>query len=395
MVEPDFRSASRDIEEHLVVPDFDPVARRGHMIRRRRRAVRIGAAAAGVVAVAGALGALQLSGTGPDDGPATPPPDDQVVALLRDPAATVDGTATRLSDSGAVLHRVVVPSPVGGRCDADRRTAFVLVDPAGEVEAWNEDVVGRSFTEVPGGFVVGAPDASCRAVVPDETAGGAYVVTADGARREVDWAAGAEQVCAVDPASLRCEVDVETATGRLVPPGELRNVPNGSAEPVSRDGDDVWARSVDARTLYWSSDGGRSWRSHETTLDGPNLQVAAAGDRGVFVDWPTAEVTSDQGRSWSRVELGDVPDRFTVPDLGVVVTPDGGLVLVSRPVGGPPLVLAATDESWQELTPVDLRTEVGGVQVERSGNWLFVPDLERGWRSADGGLTWELVDPLR
>jgi hypothetical protein len=112
------------------------------------------------------------------------------------------------------------------------------------------------------------------------------------------------------------------------------------------------------------------------------------------VDWPIAEVTTDQGRSWRRIELGEVPGRFTVPDLGVVVTPGGGLVLVSRPVGGPPLVLAATDDSWEELTPVDLRTEVGGVHVERSGDWLFVPDLERGWRSADGGLTWELVDPL-
>ena len=61
---------------------------------------------------------------------------------------------------------------------------------------------------------------------------------------------------------------------------------------------------------------------------------------------------------------------------------------------GSPLVLAATDESWQELEPLDLTTEVGGVHVLRSGEWLFVPDLENGWRSGDGGLTWEHVDPL-
>ena len=392
MAEPDFKAASRDIEEHLSVPDFDPVARRGHTIRRRRRAARVGAAAAGVAVVAGAVAALQLTGSGPDQGPATPPTGDGAVALLRDPAATVDGTASRIADDGAVLHRVVVPSPVGDGCDADSRTALVLVGPTGEVQAWNEDVVGRSFTEVPGGFVVGAPDPACLAALP-QAGDGAYVVTADGERRGVTWGGGAEEVCAVDVGSSRCAVDAATAAGRLLAPDE-RLVPHRSAQPVARDGSDLWARSVDATTLHWSADGGRTWEAHRTTLDGPNLQVDAAGERAVFVDWPTAEVTSDQGRSWRRIELGGVPDRFTVPDLGVVVTPGGGLVLVSRPVGGPPLVLAATDDSWAELTPVDLRTEVGGVHVERSGDWLFVPDLESGWRSDDGGLTWELVDPL-
>jgi hypothetical protein len=312
--------------------------------------------------------------------------------VLRDPAATVDGTASRIADDGAVLHRVVVPSPAGEGCDADSRTALVLVGPAGEVQAWNEDVVARSFTEVPGGFVVGAPDPGCRAALP-QGGRGAYAVTADGERRAVAWEADAEEACAVDVGSPRCSFDAEAATGRLLDADE-RLVPLRSTQPVAQDGADLWARSVDATTLHWSADGGRTWESHRTTLDGPNLQVDAAGKRAVFVDWPTAEVTTDQGRSWSRIDLGEVPDRFTVPDLGVVVTPGGGLVLVSRPVGGPPLVLAATDDSWEELTPVDLRTEVGGVHVERSGDWLFVPDLESGWRSADGGLTWEPVDPL-
>jgi hypothetical protein len=156
MAEPDFKAASHDIEEHLSVPDFATVARRGQTIRRRRRAARVGAAAAGVAVVAGAVAALQLTGSSPDRGPATPSTDDGAVALLRDPAATVDGTATRIADDGGVLHRVVVSSPVGDGCDGDFRTALVLVDPAGEVRAWNEDVVGRDFTEVPGGFVVGA-----------------------------------------------------------------------------------------------------------------------------------------------------------------------------------------------------------------------------------------------
>jgi hypothetical protein len=171
-------------------------------------------------------------------------------------------------------------------------------------------------------------------------------------------------------------------------------VPGPSAQPVAQDGEDLWARSVDASTVFWSADGGRTWESHQVALTGPGLQVAAAGDRAVVVDWPRAELTTDHGRSWRSVELPAVPERFTVADLTVVVTPDGGLVLVSRPVGGSPLVLAATDPSWQELRTVDLTTETGGVQVARSGGWLFVPDLVNGWRSGDGGLTWEHVDPL-
>jgi hypothetical protein len=392
MAEPDFKAASRDIEEHLTVPDFGPVARRGHILRRRRRAARVGAAAAGVVAVAGAAAALQLTGTGPDTGPAVPPADDQAVALLRDPAALVDGTATRLNDAGAVLHRVVVPSPVGGGCEADSRTALVHVTSSGELTAWRDAVVGRSFVEVPGGFLVGAADPGCRAALPNEEAG-AYVVTGEGEQRQVTWRGAAADVCADAREVSRCVIDVDAATGRLADAGR-RAVPGPAAQPLARDGDDVWARSVDAATLHWSSDGGRSWTSHSTTLDGPGLQVAAAGDRALFVDWPFAEVTTDHGDSWRRIRFDEVPERFTVPDLGVVVTPEGGLVVVSRIVGGAPLLLAATDESWRRLTPVELRTEAGGIQVVRAGSWLYVPDLEGGWRSGDGGRTWDLVDPL-
>ncbi len=392
MAEPDFKAASRDIEEHLTVPDFDPVARRGHTIRRRRRAARVGATVAGVVAVAGAVATLELTGTSPDQGPATPPTDDRAVALIRDPAATVDGTATRLSDAGAVLHRVVVPSPVGGGCEADSRTALVHVTSSGELTAWRDAVVGRSFVEVAGGFLVGTAEPGCRRAVPGEEAG-AYVVTAEGERREVTWRGGAAEVCADTRDVSRCVIDVDAATGRLAGTGR-RAVPGPAAQPLAQDGDDVWARSVDAETLHWSTDGGRTWAAHSTTLEGPGLQVAAAGDRALFVDWPFAEVTSDHGASWRRIRFGEVPEQFTVPDLGVVVTPDGGLVVVSRVVGGAPLLLAATDDSWGRLTPVELRTEAGGIQVERSGSWLYVPDLEGGWRSGDGGRTWEAVDPL-
>lgn len=240
MAEPDFHAASRDIEEHLAVPEFDQVVDRGHTIRRRRRTARVAAAAAAVVAVVGVAVAIPFTDRD-DPPPVATPPGDEVAALLRDPAATVDGTATRIADTG-------------------------------DVEAWQEDVAGRAFTEVPGGFLVGAPEPACRAALPEET-----------------------------------------ATGRLLDPGELRIAPNDSAQPVARDGNDVWARSVDAATLSWSTDGGQTWASHETTLDGPNLQVAAAGDRAVFVDWPTAEVTADHGEpgaasSWVRCPAGS-PSR--------------------------------------------------------------------------------------
>jgi hypothetical protein len=391
--EPDFRAASRDIEQHLDVPEFDPVVARGHTIRRRRRAARAGAVAAAVVAVAGGAVLVPRMGGDPAPDPASPPGVERsAAALLRDPAATVEGTASRVSDGGSVLHRVVVPSPVGKGCDADSRTALVLVGPDGDVEAWREAAAAREFVEVPGGFVVGEPDRTCRAALPEDGAG-AYVVTGDGERREVTWAGRAEEVCAVDVDAPRCVFDAGAAVGRLREP-DARLVPDRSAQPVAQDGDDLWARSVDASTVSWSTDGGRTWQSHQVDLTGPGLQVAAAGVRAVVVDWPRAEVTTDHGRSWRTVELPAAPERFTVADLTVVVTPDGGLVLVSRPVGGSPLLLAATDRSWQELQPVDLTTETGGIQVVRSGGWLFVPDLASGWRSGDGGLTWEHVDPL-
>lgn len=392
MSEPDLRSAARELERQVPPADFSTIAQRGRAVRRRRRVLQAGAAAAAVAVVTVGLTVPWDGGEGADRPPVAA--DSRTERVLQDPSAVVDDAATAVTDTGAVLHLVRAGSPAGGSCRADRRSAFVWHGPDGGRTAWSDAVAGREVAPVPGGFVVGAVTPGCQGALGGPDVVGAYVVDEDGARSPVDWAPGAEERCATRPEGPRCVVEVDTASGRFVdPPVVAEDAPAG-AVPVSADGQRLWARSTDGRTLHWSRDGGRSWSSRRTSLGG-QVAVAAAGPWAMFFSWPArAEVTRDGGRSWEVRDLGAALEPFVMAQESWTLTPEGHLVAVSTTVGTGSFLVASTDPTWSEFVRAEISTELGALVVERSGSWLYVADLGATWRSGDGGRSWERLDPL-
>ena len=394
MDERDLRTAARDLERRVPPADFERIAVRGRRLRRRRRALQAAAAVGAVTATV--VAGFSLAGLAdPERRPQPVTPDDgpqrNVRTLLADPASVVDDAATLVSDTGAVLHRVT--DPARGDCGERHRSAWVWTPWEGPSRAWAEGVGGRTAVAVPGGFAVSAPDAGCVDGRGEDDVG-AYVVDADGRRTAIAWAAGAGPTCAPDPGGPRCVVDVGTATGRLRD-GALRRQPSGSTFALPATHVPLWARSVDSRTLHWSTDEGASWSSHRTSLprDG-NVQTSAAGDWAVFFAYPEAEYTRDAGRTWHTWDGQRPLAPYVVANELVSVSADGDLVVVSHRPGQRPRVLASTDDSWDEFRSVDVRTAFGAVAPQPAGPWLWVPDRGRTWVSPDG-LDWRAVDPRR
>jgi hypothetical protein len=219
-------------------------------------------------------------------------------------------------------------------------------------------------------------------------------VDADGRRTPVTWTRGAEGACAADPFAAGCEVDVATATGRLRD-RPLREGPAASSFPVSVTGEVRWARSVDSRTLHWSTDGGTTWQSHTTSLPASeDVQATAAGSWAVFFAYPDAEFTRDGGDTWERWDGAAPLASYVVANELVVVSADGDLVLVSHRAAKRPEVLASTDDTWREFGRSDVATRFGTVSPQAAGPWLWVPDQGRVWVSPNG-RSWKVVAPPR
>ena len=390
MSDHDLRAVARDIERQVPLPDFDLVAARGHRLRRRRRIAQATAAAGAVgTVVLAAVGVARMPGPAPDT--ATPPTDRAAGAaeVLADPGALVDDRATAVSDTGAVLHRVHVPS--ADPCSPGG-SAWVWTPWEGEPRSWSDRVGSRTAVAVGGGFAVGAPSRDCGGEASRRTPG-AYVVDTTGARRSITWVGAAERVCATDPAAARCTVDVATATGRLREQ-PVREAPSASTFPVSSVEGWRWARSADSRTLYRSTDGGTTWRPQETSFPATQaVQVTAAGEWAMFFSYPEAEYTRDGGRTWQRWDGAAPLSSFVVANELVALSADGDLVVVSHRAGAGPQLLGSTDDGWRRFRTSDVSTGFGTVAPQAAGSWLWVPEQGRTWVSPDG-VSWQAVDPL-
>lgn len=391
MAERELRDAARDaaraVERSVVPPEFDTVVARGHSLRtrQRRRSVVLSAAC---VALLGVAVVVPWARSGREPEPAAPPPptDSQRTAmLLSDPDAVVDEDVLLVDAGGAVLQRVTVASPVGGRCDADRRSALVWHGAEGDSVAWSRDVSGRDVAVVPGGFVVGAPSPGCMQALGDRSADrGAYVVDSTGAVRDVSWETGAEERCAVTPAAVGCLVDAVTASGRVV--DGARPVPGPGFIRLTSTGSQPWAASTDAARLAWSRDGGRTWQTHRTTLvpaPGDTVQSTASGDVATFFAWPRAEVTRDHGRTWTMVDLEAALAPVLVANPVLHVTSAGLLAGVSYPTSGRPFVFVSTDPTWARFERSDFRTSRGDFDLGVTGPWLWTHDEGSSWLSRD------------
>jgi hypothetical protein len=385
----DLRAAARDLEHEVPLPDFEQVAARGRRLRRRRRTLQVAASTSALcAAVAVGIGLARVPGRDPVQDPVAPRTERPATAaeVLDDPRAVLDEGATAVSDTGAVLQRFRIPTadPCGRGS-----SAWVWTPWEGEARTWTDRVGGRTVAALDGGFAVSAPGPDCSAGRRAREVG-AYVVDAGGRRTPISWSGRAGQVCASGPAGPRCQVDVRTATGTLLPRPVLDR-PSAATFAMASRGPVRWARSVDSRTVHWSADGGATWQHHRTSLPAADdVQVTAAGSWAVFFAYPEAEYTRDGGQTWHTWD-GEAPlAPYLVANELVTVSADGDLVVVSHRPGKRPELLASTDDSWQRFRHVDVRTDFGTVAPQAAGSWLWVPDQARTWVSPDG-LDWRAV----
>ncbi len=388
MDESRLRAARADVEAHVEVPDFAPVAERGRRIRRRRA---VGASAAVAVAVlVVTLGAARTFDRDRTQGPVQQP-DPTVdrtaaVAVLADPDAQVDPDASQVDGVGDLLAVVTVP---GGSddCGAPDGTAVRWSGVGGARRSWLER--RRPVVPLADGFVLGSVPPACRSGAAAETR--AYLVDGSGAAHGIAWEHGAEAVCADRPADPRCRFDVGRATGSLDPGVRL---PRGTEPVATGPADVIWARSADGRRLSWSTDG-RSWRTRTTSLPrGSIVSATAAGPWGVLAGNTSVEYTSDSGATWHRRDLSSALSSLTIADVDWTVTRSGVLLGVTQLVGRGDVLFRSTDASWTRFVETDVHTSYGLVSPTVQGDAVAVVDDERWAVSLDDGATWRRTPPL-
>ncbi len=395
MDESRLRSLRADVESNVELPDFAGVAERGARIRRRRTA-----ATGAVAALAVAVTAFTVTRTFDSDRSQQPihqpaPTIDPEAArrVLADPDAVVDPDTSRIGLAGAMLAVVVVRERTlgggpGGPCPpADQRSALRWTGPRGSTRAWVERV--RKVEPVPGGFVVAAVRRPCRTDDPADAR--AYLVDGTGTPRDITWGAGAERVCATRPADVRCHFDVRSRRASF---DAAVRLPQGAVPLRTRAGGPRWARSSDARRLYWSVDG-RTWRHRDTTLPaGAIVSAAAAGRWGVLAGDTSVDFTSDGGTTWQHRDLSSALRPIRIGDVDWTVTPSGVLLGVTQLVGRGDVLFRSTDATWSRFVETDVHTAFGLVRPVVVGDAVYVVDDERWAVSTDGGATWRRTPRL-
>lgn len=393
MDESQLRSLRWDVEAGIEVPDFEGVAARGRGIRLRR--ARATTAAVAVVAAV-VLGVLTR---GPGSDQSVEPVHDPAPkldragarAVLTDPDAVVDTDTSRVNGSGDVLQVVLVPALGAGSSgcpNAGGRSALRWVGADGSTRSWVDDV--RSILPVEDGFVLAAVPEGCRTGRPGEDR--AYVVDGAGTVRGMTWFAGADKVCATQPGDPRCRFMTTSAQGSL--DDDVR-LPDGSLAVQTEPGSTLWARSADARRLFWSEDG-RSWHSRTSALPpGDIVSASAAGRWGVLAGSTSVEVTRDSGRTWRTRDLSKALSPIRIGDVDWTVTRSGVLLGVTQLVGRGDVLFRSTDATWSRFVETDVRTGFGLVRPTVVGGAVYVVDDESWLVSLDDGATWRRTPGLR
>lgn len=174
----------------------------------------------------------------------------------------------------------------------------------------------------------------------------------------------------------------------LPPPLERRDRFNGVE--VMRDGTLLWAVGSFAKIVR-SEDAGNSWTVQDTTVK-EHLQDIAAWDeqRAVAVgNDGVVMVTADGGGRWEPVEA---PRSEIFNKLVQVIARPGGTAFA---VGGFGAVLVSHDYGRSWARAVEER-DVGwnGIAVAADGDIWVVGEFGELMSSADGGATWDPVEPI-
>lgn len=164
-----------------------------------------------------------------------------------------------------------------------------------------------------------------------------------------------------------------------------------------------------AGAQLWSSSDGVTWKAEDLHLpDGLTMAFAvAAGDRlwaygatgGVDTagDGESVLLTSTDGRTWDRSPLPRASRQLAAPSGGLL-----GLLRVGFDVPDSPGIYGTTDlETWQILSGDETAVgydviDLGGLLVMVGNDWKTGTGCSAGchatgWRSTDGGRTWQAV----
>lgn len=131
-----------------------------------------------------------------------------------------------------------------------------------------------------------------------------------------------------------------------------------------------------------TEDGGASWKPVKTGVEGPLGSVAFVGERGAVAVGRAVVRSTDDGRSWSRV---DAPEVLL---YSVAFSPAGvGLI-----VGAAGVVLRSTDQgaTWRRV-PVETRAMLRDVAVLDERQAVAVGSGGTILRTGNGGRTWTRV----
>jgi hypothetical protein len=381
-----------DVEANVDVPDFDHVAARADRVRRRRTMVASAATALLVAIVAvGVTRSFDSARTIQPVHQPVPHVDRKAArVVLAHPGAYVDTDASRVDGHGDVLSEVRFGTVVGahGACSGTTRsTALRWLGANGRTTAWLERP--RPLLALPNGFVVGALPAGCRTGAASD--GRAYLVDSSGVPRGITWAAGAERICGPQPRDPRCRYDVATRRGSLVTETHL---PAGAVLLQSAAEGMMWARSGDARRIYWSRDG-RSWRSRATSLPAEAMEDASAAGRcAALAGQTTLEYTSDAGHTWHSRDVSEALRSVRHSDIDWTVTRSGDLLGVTEVVGRGDVLFRSTDASWSHFVETHVHTGFGLARPAVEGGTVYVPDTNGFLISNDNGVSWQRTPPL-
>jgi hypothetical protein len=390
------RTLRADVEGHVAVPDFEVIGARAQRIRRRR-----GAVAAVVAVVAAAVVAVGVHGV-VDANRTLPPVQRPPVAPSIDPEgarrvltaadAQVDTDLSAVDGTGDMLAVVVVPgssftAPRSGCASDTTPSAIRWSAPGGRSHAWIDQA--RAVRPLGRGFVVAALPAGCRPRAAGQA--DAYLVDRAGVPQPLTWSSQrARAVCAVNPTKPRCRFDVGAGTGSLA---NVR-VPTGAQLIGRDDGGPWWARSTDARRMYWSTDG-TYWHHRDSALPpGAIVTASAAGSWAVLAGDTAVEVTSDGGRTWRARDLASALRGLSVADVEWTVTGSGELLGVTQLVGRGDVLFRSTDSSWTRFTETGVHTAFGAIHAIVQGSTVYVVDDERYAVSTDGGARWHRTPAL-
>lgn len=200
---------------------------------------------------------------------------------------------------------------------------------------------------------------------------------------------GAEQLAEMQRAPYVCHARAGKLTRHAVEKVPLPRDPDGNAQGMSltmADDGTLWADT--GLLIHRSSDGGRTWQTHQGS-DGQSLYwlagrggqlVSFSAEAGDNATGPVTIWSSDDGAR-TRQELAEIPIDFSDtphanpfarhPEVGMHRTPDGMLFFGMN----------------ARTARIEFEENADGVnRWVRGGDGSFGVYL---WRSGDGGLTWQ------